>query len=753
MYLPKFVKLFLAVTFISFCWLFAVTAQTPGYAGSQACGSCHAPEFRSWTDSHHGWALREPLPGNVLGDFNDARFEFKGITTRFFTRDGRYYVETDGADGKSATFAIKYAVGVTPLQQYLVELDRGRLQALDIAWDTRAKRWFHLHPDEDVSAANGLHWTGVYKNWQARCAVCHQTDFHKNYDAKTRSYDSSWSELTVGCETCHGPGEAHVKWAETHEMVKDSSGRLDSFGLLAALAKGKQASQINMCGPCHSRREALEAHSTLPTSLYADNYKLSTLDWNLYFPDGQQQAEDYVLGSFLQSKMYQKGVTCTNCHDPHSGKLIAEGNAVCTQCHNETGREEFPSLKLANYDSPEHYHHPRGSPGAQCVSCHMPVRTYMQVDARRDHFFRIPDPLLSRKVGSPDACLSCHAGKDADWAAAEIHKWAPEKILARSAYAELFDAVHKEGLDQGRLGELAQLAGDTSKPAIVRATALREIGDQADPVTIQSLSGLLADDSALVRSIAIRLWRVMPDTERLAALQPLLSDPVRSVRIAAALALVNIPQASLTAEQGSALKPALDELKASMQANADFPEGQMAIGGLAMTTRNWSAAQAAFAEAVLMDPQLVQAWLARATIAEALGDVREATSILLDARKNNPDEININSQLAQLLLRQGRQSEAVPVLKNIISAHPSDQDVRITLALALLRTGDLSGAKSEIDLLRTAAPYRAEVLLLQGLLEISSGDPVAARETVREITKRYPGLRLPPQLDALSKLP
>jgi len=753
MFPSRFAKLFIPFVLVSLWQAPSVGAQALAFMGSQVCGNCHANELQLWKDSHHGWALREPAPANVLGDFNDARFEIKGITTRFFTKDGRYYVETDGADGKLATFEIKYVVGITPLQQYLVQLDRGKLQALDIAWDTVAKRWFHLYPDEDVSAGNGLHWTGVYKNWQARCAVCHQTDFRKNYDPETRTYDSKWSELTVGCETCHGPGEAHVKWAETHKAVEDASENLDAIGFLRPKGHGKQENEVNICGPCHSRREALEAHSTLPVAHYGDNYKLSTLDWNVYFADGQQEAEDYVLGSFMQSKMYQKGVTCTNCHDPHSGKLVGEGNAVCTQCHNETGREEFPSLKLADYDSPAHYHHPKGSAGAQCVSCHMPERTFMQVDGRRDHFFRNPDPLLSQKVNSPDTCLSCHTGKDAGWAAAEIHKWLPEKVLARSVYAELFDAVRNEGLDRARLGELAQLAGDPSKPAIVRATALREIEDQADEATVRDLSGLLSDESDLVRSTAVRIWRAMPNDKRLVALQPLLSDPIRSVRIAAALELTSISQASLTAEQNNALGAALAELRSSMHANADFPEGQMAIGGLAMTTRNWTAAEAAFAEAVFLDPQLVQAWLARASIAQALGNLPEATSILLDARKSNPDEININAQLVQLLLRQGRQSEAIPILKDIISANPSDEDVRITLALALLRTNDLSGAEAEIDLLRATAPYRAEVLLLRGLLQVSTGDFAAAKETVKEIKSRYPNLRLPPPLEELSRLP
>ncbi len=729
-------------------------ADTPDFVGSLACGSCHTAQLKAWRSSDHSWALREPTDENVLGDFDNARFEHNGVTSRFFRENGRFLVETDGADGKLAVFEIKYVVGVEPLQQYLVQIDGGRLQALDIAWDVAKKRWYHLYPNNNVAAGNGLHWTGPYKNWQARCAVCHQTNFTKNYSPKNHTYQSTWSELTVGCEACHGPGKAHIAWAKGKD---GRSGKADEqltpLGLLRLKAKDRQATEQNMCGPCHSRREAHAADSTLPNTKFSDHYNLMTLGNGLYFPDGQQDEEVYILGSFLQSKMHEKGVTCSNCHDPHSGQLIAKGNAVCTQCHNETGRDEFPTLKPANYDTSKHHHHKEQSSGAQCVSCHMPERDYMVIDGRRDHFFRVPDPMLSKKANSPDACTSCHTGKTAEWASTSIKNWDPAYQSHSQSTLLLSETAAVSPPSPERLAALVATANDKTKPGIVRATALREISGSADPQSLRALDATLNDQSELVRAAAVRLWRAAPVSERINRLVPLLRDDISTVRIAAALELSGVVSAISDETQQNTLRKSLAELQASMTAKSDFPEGQMAIGGLAMTMRNWDAAEAAFAEAVFMDPQLVQAWLARANIAEALGDHTEATTILETAHIKNPDEPVIVGQLTSLLMRQGKFGKAVPLLKQLATSEPENQDARINLAYGLLQTGDLSGARTEIARLRSSSPDKPEVLMLTALLQVSSGDIVGARESVRTIKKKYPNLQLPRPLDTLNAIP
>ncbi len=509
-----------------------------------------------------------------------------------------------------------------------------------------------------------------------------------------------------------------------------------------------------MCGPCHSRREQIGADSPLPGAGFGDHYKLAPLSSRLYFPDGQQNEEVYVLGSFLQSRMHARGVTCTNCHEPHAGTLLASGNAICTQCHNPVGRADFPSLKPKDYDSPDHHHHVAGSTGAQCVNCHMPERKYMVIDGRRDHFFRIPDPLLSKKTGAPDACTGCHSAKTAEWAAEHIAQWAPARSSSATAYAEAFAMAHQNS--QNRLTERARqalitTAADGAQPAIARATALAELADDEGAFRRLPIAELLSDPSDLIRSAAARLVRVAPDEDRIRLLLPVLRDPVASVRIAAALELNGVSPADFPEDARKDLSAALDELKASLLARADFPETQMAIGGLALTTRNWAAAEAAFASASLMDPQLVEAWLVRARIREALGDPGEAIAILGQARASNGQNARVVSDLAALLARQGRIEEAVPLLRERVEAEPGNLELRLMLASILIQSGRLAEGGGEVDVLLNQAPGHPEILVLHGLRQLMAGDVPGARETVRKIDGLYPGLTLPPQLEGLRK--
>ncbi|MGI9381753.1 MAG: multiheme c-type cytochrome, partial [Methyloligellaceae bacterium] len=268
-----------------------------GYVSAKVCAECHKDAYDAWKGSHHDWALKHANKDSVLGDFDDAVFEHLDTRSRFFRRGGRFLVETDGPDGKLAEFEIKYTVGVEPLQQYLIELDRGRLQALDIAWDTERRRWFHLYPGRKLEAGDGLHWTGPYKTWNARCAECHQTNFVKGYAPKAGSYQSRWSELNVACESCHGPGAAHVLWARDPEAFRQRQrGGVDDKGLSVAFAKGNAETEIQLCATCHSRRSSLGADSAPPGAKFADHYRLALLRDGLYHADGQIDDEVYVYG-------------------------------------------------------------------------------------------------------------------------------------------------------------------------------------------------------------------------------------------------------------------------------------------------------------------------------------------------------------------------------------------------------------------------------------------------------------------------
>ncbi|MFP8880341.1 MAG: multiheme c-type cytochrome, partial [Myxococcota bacterium] len=388
-----------------------VGAPLDSYVGSAECGRCHADQFEKWSGSHHDLAMQIASDATVLGNFDAAEFSQHGAHFLFSRRDGRFLVRTEDANGDPAEFEIAYTFGVEPLQQYLVRLARGRLQVLSVAWDTRpsaqgGQRWFHLYPDERQRPGDPFHWTGGYQTWNHMCAECHSTNLEKHFDSATDSYATKWAEIDVACEACHGPGSLHVAGA--------AAGSDAPAGLPVGFAAGDSRYQVDVCAPCHSRRHRVSAEDRTGQPLL-DHFVPVTLRAGLYHSDGQILEEVYVYGSFVQSAMYAHGVACSDCHDPHSLELRIAGNGLCTQCHAETGNPSFPSLTKKAYDTAEHHFHPAGSAGAQCVNCHMPARTYMQIDPRRDHSFRVPRPDVSMKLGTPNACTGCHTDRTAAW--------------------------------------------------------------------------------------------------------------------------------------------------------------------------------------------------------------------------------------------------------------------------------------------------------------------------------------------------
>jgi hypothetical protein len=630
----------------------ATIAQTPGpghpapaYLGSAACADCHAAEAAAWRGSMHELAWQVPSEAAVLGDFGDTVFEHRGVATRFGRRDGAFVVETQGADGTPATFEVVGVAGVAPLQQYLVETEPGRLQALDVAWDVAGRRWYHLYPDADLPPGDGLHWTGPYKNWNARCAECHATGYAKNYEPQARHYASTQSEIGVGCEACHGPGEAHAEWARSGTLDTARWPGPGASGLTVDLAAGAEV-QIQQCAGCHSRRESLADASPLPGTPFHDAYRLLPLREGLYHADGAIQDEVYVYGSFLQSKMYARGVRCTDCHDPHLAALELAGNAVCARCHSPAGNPRFPSLTPAAYDDTSHHFHAPGSAGAQCVSCHMIQRVYMGIDGRRDHSFRVPRPDLAAETGAPDACTDCHTDRDAAWAAAEIARRFPDSTRRGPHFSQAFAAARR---DPAAAAETtAAIAEASNLPGIVRATAIDLLRGTQDPALASRLAALVADPDPLVREAAVGAIGALPPAERVRRLAPALEDPLRSVRIAAARAFLAIPPGILPPRLGARVEAAMADWRTSLLARADFPETQLAIGGAALALRNPAAAEQAFGEAVRLDPQLADGWAMIARIRAALGDAagaREALDAALEANPGNAALLELREAL------------------------------------------------------------------------------------------------------------
>jgi len=389
--------------------LLVSTSAAADYVGSEVCAACHAAEADAWRGSHHDLAMQPATPDTVLGNFAEQEISQNGRTTRFLTRDGRFFVETDGAGGAPVTVDVAYTFGIEPLQQYLVALLGGRYQVLPAFWDTRpesqgGQRWADIH-GFDVAHDDPLHWTGPQQNWNHMCASCHSTGLVKGYDATSDSFATRWVEIDVACEACHGHGAAHAAWAEdgsgeamglANPLGDDSTWVFDDGQVNARRSVPRESQrEFETCAACHSRRNSLtDGHDA--GAPFHDGFRLALLEESLYDADGQIDAEVFVAGSFLQSRMYAAGVTCGDCHEPHSLTLRAEGNALCGQCH-----------RAERYDRTSHHRH-EGGAGTQCVDCHMPAKTYMTIDPRRDHSFRVPRPDLSVRLGTRNACTGCH---------------------------------------------------------------------------------------------------------------------------------------------------------------------------------------------------------------------------------------------------------------------------------------------------------------------------------------------------------
>ncbi|MEO9780534.1 MAG: multiheme c-type cytochrome [Sedimentitalea sp.] len=628
----------------------AVSAQQatdhPAYIGSDACADCHADETEAWTGSHHQLAWTAPDGDHVLGDFSGQTIAPGGLEARFLNPSTGPAIETAGPDGELATLPVTGVIGIAPLQQYLLETEPGRQQSFDLVWDAEGKRWYHLYPDQDLPPGNGMHWSGPYKNWNGRCAECHATDFKKNYDASADSYASTQSEIGVGCEACHGPGAAHRDWALANDAYDPAQwNHLSEFGLTMDFNAGAEA-QIQQCAGCHSRREPFGQGNPLPGTPFHDAYRLSTLRPAQYHPDGQILDEVYVYGSFLQSKMYANGVACTDCHNAHTGERVAEGNAVCTQCHSPAGNERFPSLRTALYDDPSHHFHETGSEGAQCKSCHMIERVYMGIDGRRDHSFRVPRPDLTAETGAPNACTDCHAENSAQWAAEAVAEWYPDSSHRGPHFSQVIAPARQN--PAGQIEGLIGIVEHGDLPGIVRASALDLLAQASTPEIAARMVPVLSDPDPLVRAAAIPVQRAAGQTDILSRIVDLLSDPVKSVRIAAAREFLALRVAHMPDSYTKALNSAMTEWQRALYANADFPEIQMVLAGIGLTTRNMPAALGAFGEAVEMDPQLVQAWTMMVRIHAALGDRDAALETVDRAIAANPDDVSLGLMRADL---------------------------------------------------------------------------------------------------------
>ena len=654
--------------------------QNITFVGSTECRDCHNREYDNWEGSHHDLAMDVANETTVLGDFNDAEFTLHGITSRFYRKDGKFFVHTNGPGGEMGDFEITHTFGWYPLQQYLIPFPGGRLQTLHIAWDSRDNKWYRVPPEGPIEPDDWLYWTNAAQNWNGMCAQCHSTNLQKNYDIETDSYNTTWSDIDVGCEACHGAGSGHVDWAKMSEMARPQTA---NFELVQKTSNTGARELVELCAPCHSRRSAIGDDAHAGTDLL-DNFLPSLLNEGLYFADGQIMDEVYVYGSFTQSKMYRHDVRCSDCHDVHSIKLVKEGNELCLQCH-----------RAAQYDTAEHHFHkqeeepgePITSPegevlfavgtGAQCVQCHMPGRNYMGVDYRPDHSFRIPDPALDAAIGAPDACLRCHVDKEPQWSQESMTEWYGP---GRTPHYGSIIARGRQG-DPGAAGALVRLAGDLLYPVNVRATALSLLAAYASGQSAQAMEIALMDEEALIRRTAVTYIQLADRTQLAKLLAGMLYDPVKTVRIEAASRLAGELSGELDAEQLEVFQIVLQEFEAALVYSGDFSSARYNLGNLYTGLDRPEDAILQYQAAIRIDNQFYPAKANLALLYNQLGQNDRAAELLRDALATQPDLYELAYSLGLLLVEMQQYGEALGFLEQASAGLPGRARIHYNLGL------------------------------------------------------------------------
>jgi tetratricopeptide (TPR) repeat protein len=700
-----------------------------GYAGSESCRKCHTAEFEKWHTSNHGLAER---PVTKEQDFKAFRpkqtlAHGKDVSEAFVDKDELAKIITLGIDNKHHAFPVVRVIGNDPLRQFLIPAPGGRMQTCDVTLDPHKNEWFDVYGDEERLPGDWGHWTGQGMNWNAMCAACHNTRLRKNYEPKTNSYHTSMAEMSVGCESCHGPMKAHVTWQEKPPLTatKDPS-----------LTKPNRDQVMETCAACHARRGELTG-DLIPGESFYDHFSLTVTDeTQTFFPDGQIRDENYEFTSFSSSRMHHAGVRCVDCHDPHSNKNIVSGNQLCMNCHTAP-RNDFPTAPVI--DPVAHSHHGADSTGNQCVSCHMPVTTYMQRDPRHDHSFSIPDPKLTKEFAVPNACNRCHTDKDTDWAIEATKKFYGDKPDRVSRSRAILVANARKRDPSARLG-LIQLLASNEIPAW-KATACHLLGQWVnDPSASKALLQQINHESPLVREAAVRaLGNLVRSnhTEIRAALQPCLQDSVRSVRIAAAWALCDkLDMESLAGR----------ELAHMLDINSDQPTGRMQLSQFMMLRGDTPAAIQQIRKAIQWDPNSPPFHHDLAILLSTTGDGQGAVDAIKKAAQLDPENSEYSYKLALALAEIGSTTEVIAALKKTVKSDPGHARAWYNLGLALNGQGQIREAIATLNQGQAADPSDSAIPYARATIHARQNEKQKAIEATLQALKIRPDFEEAKQL-------
>jgi len=656
------------------------------------CQPCHEAIVEAWQQSQHAMANR-PMDGTEVAPF----VSLLGSAGAEYHPEADPWPRIEGSGNPEVPYGnVVGQIGVTPLVQYLVTAEKGRWQAHELAVETSTGEWFNIYGEEGRYPGEWGHWSGQGMNWNSNCAWCHMTKFRKHYEPQTDSYASTWVAHGVSCLQCHAHSAEHVLAMESGGYASADSGEPD-----AMIA-------MDNCATCHARRESLTPDGFVAGDHFSEHFRLTLPDVpGVYFPDGQNLDENYVYGSLMLSRMGHAGVTCADCHDPHSSGLIlpVENNALCMRCH-EVGLQDAPVI-----DPTAHSHHASNSTGNRCIECHMPERTYMGRDARRDHGFTSPDPRLSLELGTPNACAQCHTDKPFEWVVEHADGWyASEKREARRGRARLL--AHAYDPTTTFPTAALQQAIEATDEDYWKATYLRLLAQSPEAPQLRYwVAPYFEEKNPIVRAGAARLLGASGIGE--GALSTLLGDPSRQVRMEAV--------DGLSRRSGVLPTAALADQELYLEANTDRPEGALRSAARFLSEDNLSEALRDLKRAISFDSANPALYFQSALLLDGGGKVDEALSLLQLAPESVRKSGLIYYGEGLLWAEKGDSARAVSRLRLAVEKDPGQVRWWYNYALALTRVEGWVEAESAARQALALEPENEEVRYLVEYIRANKG--------------------------------
>jgi len=629
---------------------------TSQFVGNKTCISCHAESGEDWNQSHHSHSMEGPSRETVLAPFEGETFSGEEVDYSFYQKNGQFHVDITEKGQPSQSFVIANTFGFTPLQQYLVKMPGGKLQILRVSYNSEKEKWFHQYDGDLISVHDWLHWDQQSMNWNSMCADCHSTNVQKNYNPFNQTYQTTFSEINVGCESCHGPGSSHAESAGADQG--------------STLADVSPKNYVNTCGACHSRRSKLGDGHDHSEDFY-NQYHLNGLDPNHYQLDGQIQDEDFVLTSFLSSKMSHRGIVCADCHNPHTQKLKLEGNALCLQCHQP------------QYAKVEHHFHQLDTEGAQCISCHMPGKTYMGNDYRRDHSFRVPRPDQSEKYGTTNACTQCHTDRSDAWAAKSV-----VEFYGNHRPHHFSDSL-LAGRTEGRMGALISIVRDTSFANIARASAIEDLGNYPAEEWWPQISNMAPRHPSPQIRAALQMALSNQVSERWVSTITLgLKDSMVNVQLLAYRNALRLPAERRPGNEMVSLKTTYEKY---LEFNSDFKEGRNHWAEYAQIHGDKVQAIVRFSESLGIDSLQPEPYINLAILYSQDSNFEKSDETLNALHMLFPQDDYGYYLHGLLLLETGDKNQAIKYLETAIEINPYNDNYWRNLVSAYELIGDTQG--------------------------------------------------------------